>query len=207
MYEDNDVPFNSYSIDFFGTIGRMFFDSGDGGNAIAEAGSFFAIVVGWVTVVWSVFTFLSLLLSAVLLFGIIYAYIRSGQLDAAQEEFIAAAEQSYRQLHGVRTTNWRWDEIQGRISSENPNDWKLAIIDADVMLYDTLESAGYPGSTVGDKLKGASSRSFTTLDIAWNAHKVRNQVAHSGTDFVLTKKIAQETITQFRMVFEEFGVI
>ncbi len=207
MYPDNDVPYSSYSVDFFGTIGRIFFGSGDASDTIAEAGSFFAMVVGWVSIMWSFFTFLSLLLSAVLLFGIIYAYIRSGQLDEAQEEFIAAAERSYRELHGVRTTNWRWDEIQGRITSDNPNDWKLAIIDADVMLFDTLESAGYTGATVGDKLKGASSRSFTTLDIAWNAHKVRNQVAHSGTDFVLTKKLAQETVTQYRMVFEEFGVI
>ena len=206
MYEDNDVPFNFYSLDLFGSIGRLFSGS-EGGNTIAEAGSFFGTVFNWMALMWGVFTFLSLILSAVLLFGIIYTYLRSGQLDAAQEEFIAASERSYRELYGARTTNWRWDEILGRINSENPNDWKLALIDADVMLYETLESAGYAGTTVGDKLKGASARSFSTLDIAWNAHRIRNQVAHSGTDFVLTKRVAQETITQYKMVFDEFGVI
>ena len=206
MYEDNDVPFNFYSLDLFGSIGRLF-PHGGSGNAVAEAGSFLGSVLDWVMLVWGAFTFLSLLLSAVLLFGIIYTYLRSGQLDVAQEEFIVASERSYRELYGARTTNWRWDEILGRINSENPNDWKLAVIDADVMLYETLESAGYTGTSVGDKLKGASARSFSTLDIAWNAHRVRNQVAHSGTDFVLTKRVAQETVTQYKMVFDEFGVI
>ncbi|MEZ4200307.1 MAG: hypothetical protein R3B69_01740 [Candidatus Paceibacterota bacterium] len=48
---------------------------------------------------------------------------------------------------------------------------------------------------------------FQTLDQAWAAHLVRNKVAHAGSDFILTKKLAQETVTQYKMVFEELGVV
>ena len=75
------------------------------------------------------------------------------------------------------------------------------------MLQDVLDSAGYPGESIGEKLKNASPQSFRTIDMAWRAHKVRNQVAHSGSDFVLTKNLAQETITQYKMVFEEFEIV
>ncbi|MEX0917623.1 MAG: hypothetical protein WDZ93_00540 [Candidatus Paceibacterota bacterium] len=211
MPQDNDVPYNAYSVDFFGSLGRWLFGSGDSGggarDAVGETGAFLSTVLEWVFTIWGILTVLSLLLCVLLLYGIIYTYLRAGQLDAAQEDFIATAEKSYRDLNGSRTANWRWDEITGRINSNSPNDWKLAIIDADVMLYETLESAGFVGTSIGEMLKSASPKHFTTLDTAWNAHKIRNQIAHSGTDFVLTKKVAQETITQYRMVFEEFGVV
>ena len=86
-------------------------------------------------------------------------------------------------------------------------DWKLAIIEADVLLERMLDKAGYAGNTVGEKLKSASVRSFTTLDDAWRAHRVRNQIAHGGADFVLTQKTAHETIVLYERVFKEFHVI
>lgn len=203
---DNDVPYSSYSLDFFGSLGRLFAGVGPGEGA-AVAGSVFASIVHWLWVLWGAFTALSLLASAILFAGIIYTYFRAAQLAEAQEHFILAAERAYRELNGSRTKNWRWEEVESHIDSESPNDWKLAIIDADVMLYETLESAGYTGTSIGDKLKSANTKSFTTLEQAWNAHKVRNQIAHGGADFVLTKKIAQDTINQYKMVFSEFGVI
>ena len=63
------------------------------------------------------------------------------------------------------------------------------------------------GTTIGEKLKSASPNSFKTLDQAWRAHRVRNEIAHAGSDFVLTKKAAQDTITQYKMVFEEFELL
>lgn len=198
--DTNDIPFSNYSIDFFGVFGRMFSGSGDGV-------SFFHTLFEKLVLFWNIYTALSLIASLVLLFGIIYAYMRAAQYAEAANEFIVSAERSYQQLYGSHTKNSRWEEILGHISTDNPNDWKLAIIEADIMLQETLESAGYAGLTIGDQLKNASPKSFQTLEMAWQAHKVRNKIAHSGTDFVLTKKLAQETITQYKMVFEEFGVV
>jgi hypothetical protein len=35
---------------------------------------------------------------------------------------------------------------------------------------------------------------------------VRNKIAHAGADFILTQKIARETIMQYERVFKELGV-
>jgi len=56
-------------------------------------------------------------------------------------------------------------------------------------------------------LKSVSASQMTTLNDAWEAHKIRNRIAHDGADFVLTKRVAQETITQYRRVFDEFGLV
>lgn len=122
-------------------------------------------------------------------------------------EGILTREKLFSQLYRGGTTNKRWDDVEYHITTNNPNDWKLAIIEADIMLGDILEKIGYAGATIGDKLKSASPTSFTTLDQAWRAHRVRNEVAHGGADFVLTKRIAEDTIKQYKMVFQEFGAI
>lgn len=199
--DSNDIPFNTYQIDIFGATIDAF--SGSGG-AMA---SFVARMYDLFIVAWSVAAVIAFVLSALLLFGIIYTYIRANQLDEAVDEFVAQAEAAYRQYHGADVKNMRWNDVQTHIQSDRPNDWKLAIIEADVLLQETLDNAGYQGATIAEQLKSASPQSFQTVEAAWDAHKVRNQVAHSGTDFVLTKRVAQETITKYKMVFDEFGVI
>lgn len=100
----------------------------------------------------------------------------------------------------------RWSNIQDLLKSYNANDWKQAIIDADMMLEDLLIQIGYEGVSIGDKLKNVERSDFITLNNAWEAHKVRNQIAHDPT-FKLSREIAEKTIKNFEEVFKEFYVI
>lgn len=203
--QDNDVPYSSYSIDIFGAIGDLF-RGGFEGDAF-DGFSMFDTLIGYLIGLWNVYSALALLASAALLFGIIYAYMRTHELEEAESNFIAEAERAYRSLYGEEVKNQRWKDVLSHIASDEPNAWKLAIIEADIILGEALNAKGFAGNTIGDQLKSASPRNMATLQSAWEAHKIRNQIAHSGTDFVLTKKIAQETITQYKMVFEELGAI
>ena len=60
---------------------------------------------------------------------------------------------------------------------------------------------------MGDKLKNANPLTFTTLDLAWQAHKVRNAIAHMGDTYPLTERDTHATIDLYRRVFEEFNYI
>ena len=101
----------------------------------------------------------------------------------------------------------RWESVQKHISSDNENDWKQAIIEADIMLDDILTKMGYRGETIGEKLKRVDKGDFRTLDDAWEAHKVRNQIAHDGSAFSLNHHEAKHTINAYKRVFEEFFYI
>ena len=75
------------------------------------------------------------------------------------------------------------------------------------MLGDVLDNQGYAGPVVGDQLKMANPLQMTTLDLAWKAHKMRNDIAHEGEVLQLTERDVRATIDYYRRVFEEFNAI
>lgn len=103
--------------------------------------------------------------------------------------------------------NPKWEKILSLIDSSNENDWRLAIIEADIMLAELLEKMQLPGETMGEKLKLIEKSDFTTLDSAWEAHKMRNAIAHQGSNFLLTQREARRIISLYQSVFDEFQMI
>jgi hypothetical protein len=156
---------------------------------------------------WYVFSIISFACSAVLLFGIVYAMIRYSQLRELEQEGLREAERAWKEAHASSGENNRWRQVEARVSSDDPNDWRLAIIEADIMLEELLDALGYQGDSIGDRLKTAHPESFRSIEDAWEAHKVRNAIAHQGSDFVLTKRAAQDAIARYKHVFEEFKAI
>ncbi|MCX6718814.1 MAG: hypothetical protein NTZ38_00295 [Candidatus Taylorbacteria bacterium] len=98
----------------------------------------------------------------------------------------------------------RWDSVKQHIDSKNPNDWRQAIMEADIILDDLLNKMGYRGESVGEKLKRVAKGDFKSLDDAWEAHKVRNQIAHEGSSFALNEHEAKQAVGRYKRVFEEF---
>lgn len=101
----------------------------------------------------------------------------------------------------------RWTHIQGLINGASPSEWREAIIEADIMLDDMLSRQGYTGEGVGERLQQVERADFDTLQDAWEAHKVRNLIAHQGSSFDLSETLARRTIARYEAVFREFGAI
>lgn len=157
---------------------------------------------------WNIAALISLVVSAFFIFGFVYSLHRTNQLLAEQSNELRAAEKKFQEMRtGIHSQNSRWEDVQKHSASLNPNDWRLAIIEADIMLDDALAELGLAGNTIGEKLKSASTLQLRSLDDAWRAHRVRNEIAHAGSDFVLTHKLAEETIMQYSRVFRELGKI
>jgi len=160
-------------------------------------------IKGWFRGALATLLVIGIVLTLGLLGGIIYATLRTNQIRAREarriREAIPKAMQPKR--------NERWDKLIEHASSENPNDWRLAIIEADVMLDELITRMGYHGTTLGDKLKQVTRGDVRSIDAAWEAHRVRNQIAHEGSDFILTKREAQRVVNLYGSVFKEFKYI
>lgn len=143
-------------------------------------------------------------------FGI-YSKFKASQVEAALAQIYAppvgTPVSSGGADIGKSVLNEKWELVLKHINSENPADWRLAIIEADIMLEDLLEASGYHGETVGDRLKAVEPSDMLTLDQAWEAHKVRNRIAHSGSDFDLSEREAKRVVALFESVFKEFEII
>ena len=94
--------------------------------------------------------------------------------------------------------------IQGYLSSDSEALWRIGIMEADNLLLEVLTEKGYQGVSVGEKLQSAS---FKTIDLAWDAHKIRNRIAHEGSDFQLTEREAKRAFTLFESVFRDLKAI
>ncbi|MCC6198617.1 hypothetical protein IT401_00110 [Candidatus Nomurabacteria bacterium] len=108
---------------------------------------------------------------------------------------------------GIIPRNETWENIRAKFLSENQSDWRLAIIEADIYMDKLLDARGYHGDTVSDKLKQITPAQLGSIQIAWEAHKVRNRIAHDGAAFVLTQPEARRTFSYFEIVFRDLEVI
>jgi len=103
--------------------------------------------------------------------------------------------------------NERWEKVQRLILSANANDHRQAIIEADIILDKMLEGMGYEGESIGERLKKIEQSDFLTINKAWEAHRIRNKIAHAGSDFEMSKSEAERVIGLYQKVFEEFYYI
>lgn len=129
-------------------------------------------------------------------------YPEDKNLDEKNEKVL---EKSEPDNNGI--INPRWQIIGKYYMSANQSDWKLAILEADIMLYEVLNKSGFKGFSIGEILKFTDKSKLATLDNAWTAHKVRNEIAHQGLDYVLTRQKVEEAIANYEKVFEELNFI
>ena len=167
----------------------------------------FSGVFSFLGTIWSIYSILAYIISAFLLYIFIYSSIQLGHIAQHKRTAIREQEAAWQSLHGKPAQESRFTTLQAQIESANPNDWKLSIIEADVLLDEALKQNGFSGTTLGERLQSVSARNLQTLDDAWTAHKIRNQIAHGGEDFILTQKMARDTIARYRNVFQELGLL
>lgn len=101
-------------------------------------------------------------------------------------------------------TNPKWIQIEKNMQSHNMSEWRVAILEADILLYEMLSQMGYEGNSIGEILKNVDKANFVTLDDAWKAHRIRNIIAHEGANYELSKDEAERTIRLYKRVFDEF---
>jgi len=163
-------------------------------------------IVSFFGTLWTIYAVLAYLVSLGLLYGYVYATAGMAKLGDVENEIIKRHEAAFQQQKSLTSESERFAVMQSRIESDNPNDWKLAIIEADIILDQALKKRGYAGNSLGERLKSIAPTALASLDDAWQAHKIRNYIAHGGEDFILTQKLARETMVRYNRVFDEFGI-
>ena len=147
------------------------------------------------------------------LFGItmiIYAVVRLIEIYKEEHGHLRHDIETYQQRKNEResgTRNERWEHIQELVASPNTSDWRLAIIEADTVLEGLLAARDIPGNSIGERLKNMSPGDLGSIQAAWEAHLVRNRIAHEGSDFELSNRDARRTIQLYEVVFQELGFV
>lgn len=189
---------------FFGSLFKVF---GIDFSSLPNPSGFFELIFSKVQV-FSIFLSL-LFFSASIYFGVKVSELLQnahghGHKDHGHSNAVGQVHDLNIQSHGP---NKKWLKIEEKMSSQNEQDWRIAIVDADIILEEMLGRMGYVGEGIAEKLKQVDKNDFLTVQNAWDAHKLRNRIAHEGSNFHLSRTEAEIAINNFKKVFEEFFFI
>lgn len=151
---------------------------------------------------WSTFVAFSLLITLCLAALSIYCAIRVFQIRQMERRKFAAAQKTV-VAHDVPKTQLRWHRILDQANSDSEQSWRLAILEADIMLGELLDVLGYRGETMADKMRAVDRVNFNTIDLAWEAHKIRNKIAHVGSDHQLSARETRRVIALYEKVLKD----
>jgi hypothetical protein len=155
-----------------------------------------------------IFKIIGFIISVVSFVGIVYAVRNLTRINIKLNSIYRPLLPANGRLkESVPVKNLRWEKVLALLRSNNQSDWKLAILEADIILGDLLDAMRYKGETVADKLKNIEESDFRSIEAAWEAHKFRNTIAHEGSDFLVTEREAKRIISLYMQVFEEFSFI
>lgn len=141
---------------------------------------------------------------------ILYALVRMVEIAAEENNHLKHAIHEYaerRKEDAALGQNDRWEHIQDLVNSDDPTAWRLAIIEADSVLETLLKERDLPGKGIGEMLKNMSPGDLGGMQAAWEAHLVRNKIAHEGSEFELSAREARRTIQLYEGVFREMGFL
>jgi len=155
---------------------------------------------------WFVFSLITLIASIPFLAIIVYCGTRIFQIRRRENLEFRAAQRTI-VAKDIPRTQLRWNRVLEQSASSNPESWRLAILEADIMLSELLDLQGYRGETIADKMKQVDRANFNSIDAAWEAHKIRNAIAHEGTAHVLSSREVRRVISLYERAFREFRYI
>jgi len=158
---------------------------------------------------WSVVGIVSSLLSLIFIIIIIFCIVRMFEIQAYDKMEIKHEihEALLRDKEKARNENQRWTYITTLVESPNESDWRMAILEADSFLEEVLREKDMTGDTVSELLESAKSNGYTSIQNAWDAHIVRNKIAHEGSEYPVSQIEGRRVIKMFQNFFEELKVI
>jgi hypothetical protein len=145
----------------------------------------------------------SVFISAILIGATIYFIIKTGwlalRINRVQDVILKTDVPK-------REAKKKWIVIQEHFFTGGDNDLKIAILEADKVLDEALRGAGIQGGTLGDRLKKIKPSQLSDIDAIWQAHKLRNQIAHEN-DFKLKRDLAERALGIYEKALHELKVL
>jgi hypothetical protein len=107
-------------------------------------------------------------------------------------------------LNTTNYYNW-WENIANELDPRQSSTFKSTIFDADKLLDLALCESGFNGDTMRDRLISAN-KYFSDPDAVWDAHKLRNNLAHA-VGFHITFTKAKNALSAYKQALKDLGAL
>lgn len=98
-----------------------------------------------------------------------------------------------------------WLGIEQQLKRNDDSSFYLTILNADKLLDQALRERGFKGGTMGERMKVAQ-KTWTNANHVWNAHKLRNRIAHE-TNVRVSFDETRRALASFKQALKDLGAI
>lgn len=143
---------------------------------------------------------LFIIISAILLINILYLIALSSWFSARY----GIDWQEYSKFKSVdaQKISKKWETIKKRMSTKKEVEYKLAVIEAEESLVETLKMTGNDGILLEDQLRQAGPDDLSDMSSILKAHRVRNKIVNNPEE-KLDYEEAEKAVNIFEKAFEE----
>lgn len=98
-----------------------------------------------------------------------------------------------------------WLTIEQQLVKGEEASSHLVVLNADKLLDQALKQRGFKGETMGERMKTAKD-TWSNANNVWNAHKLRNQIAHEP-EVKVGYDIARRALSAYKQALKDVGAI
>ncbi len=103
---------------------------------------------------------------------------------------------------GVRKIEKNWRKVAARLDTGSEPEYKLAVIESDNIMNETLKRMGYSGESLGERLEKLTAAILPNIEEIKEAHRVRNNIIHDP-NYRLSLDEARKLLNVFEKAFED----
>jgi len=107
---------------------------------------------------------------------------------------------------GTRRITRIWHKILKRLETGLESEYKLAVIEADNMLDNSLKKMGYAGKGLEEKLEKLTSATLPNIEDVHQAHQMRNNIVHDP-NYHLALEEARSTLDIYAKAFSSLQIL
>jgi len=97
-----------------------------------------------------------------------------------------------------------WKQIKKRLESKDKKQWRLAVIEADVIFDETIKIAGYNGKTFDERLEATDHNRFFNISVEEikEAHRLKDRIV-SEPEFSVSLNEAEVIVRMYKNACKE----
>lgn len=96
----------------------------------------------------------------------------------------------------------RWEKILERIETENPSQYKVAVLEAEALAEEILSGIGWQGENMDVRLTAVTDSQLESRLGLLEAHQVRNAIIQNR-EYQISREDALSTLDRYKRFFDE----
>lgn len=169
-------------------------------------GAFGSVGEAWISFSGSIWFFIFKILAAIYTTVVVVDVVLLIYLGDVRKQVRAMRTGTNKIPVSKREVMKKWKFIANRLSQDDENEWKVAILEADHVVNQYLAQAGYHGENFAERLGQIPDQFFINIEAVKGAHELRNGIIRDQSTIV-TQKHAEDTVDVYYDFLESLGII